>query len=90
MINFDDSLNKRTGCSKQFVYCHQLSSVLTAAAQKRVSTPAPTHALLCSNLVPLKPVVQKVASASMETCLMGRSVCLIVNVGVFFMVFISR
>lgn len=73
-----------------YVYCHQLSTVRTAAAREHASTPAPTLALLCSNLVLLKPVVQKVASASVETCLMGGSVCLIVNVGVFFMVFISR
>lgn len=90
MINFDDSLNKSITYTLVFVYCHQLSIVLTAATQGSASTPAPTHALLCSNLAFLKQVVQKVASASVETCSMGRSVYLTVNVGVFLMVFISR
>lgn len=72
------------------IYRHQLSSVLTAAAQGSVLTPAPTLALLCSSLILQQMAVQKAASATMEMCLMGASACLTVSVGVFFMVCISR
>ena len=72
------------------IYCHQLSSVLNAAAWRIMLTPAPTRAPLCSSPVTRKVAFQKAASAIMGMCLMGASVYLTVSVGVFFMVDISR
>lgn len=72
------------------IFYHQLSSVLTAAAQEHVWTPAPAHALLCFSMVLLQLAVQKAASATEEMCLMEASACLTVGVGVFIMIYISR
>ncbi|KAJ4930907.1 hypothetical protein JOQ06_025210, partial [Pogonophryne albipinna] len=76
------------GSSRAALHRHRwqrLSSVLTAAAQRSVLTPAPTRALLCSSLVLQQRAVQKAVNATMEMSLMGKSVCLTASVDVFIM-----
>lgn len=72
------------------IFSHQLSSVLTTAAQESVLIPAPIHALLCFKLVLQQLTVQKAVSAAMEMCLRETSVYLTGSVGVFSRIYISR